>query len=172
MGRTTENSHDHPRFARRGCSGFNTIFRIALKRSLERSAGQCVTEQGDASDTARHLVAAQPHTTTPSPGWGRATPAFITKISRKGDAYGATRLPFTSRESLRPMRQADSRAGLKTVRAASPISGIGLRKPRDELAGILEGGEMATALQRYRIVKRSFPTPAANDASPSCRMRF
>jgi hypothetical protein len=29
MGRTTENSHDNPRFARRGCSGFNTIFRIA-----------------------------------------------------------------------------------------------------------------------------------------------
>jgi hypothetical protein len=29
MGRTTEDPHDNPRFARRGCSGFNTIFRMA-----------------------------------------------------------------------------------------------------------------------------------------------
>jgi hypothetical protein len=34
------------------------------------------------------------------------------KISKRGDAYGEIRFRFTSRKSLRPMRQADSRAGL------------------------------------------------------------
>jgi len=29
MGRTTESSHDNTRFARRGCSSFNTIIRVA-----------------------------------------------------------------------------------------------------------------------------------------------
>ncbi len=37
MGRTTENSHDNPRFARRGCSGFNTIFRIAKNCSRRKA---------------------------------------------------------------------------------------------------------------------------------------
>jgi hypothetical protein len=49
---------------------------------------------------------------------------------------------------------------------------FGLRKLRDVIAGILERDELAPARQRYWIVKPTLATAIANDASPSCRIRF
>jgi len=45
-----------------------------------------------------------------------------------------------------------------------------LWKLLDIFVGVLKGDELATAGQRDRIVERAFPTPAANCASPSCRI--
>jgi hypothetical protein len=55
-----------------------------------------------------------------------------------------------------------------------PFRGIVFRlgQFRDEFAGILQRDDLATARQRYWIIKRAFPTSAANGASPSCRIRF
>jgi hypothetical protein len=47
-----------------------------------------------------------------------------------------------------------------------------LRKLLDIFGGVLKGDELAPAGQRDRIVERTFPAPAANGASPSCRPRF
>ena len=69
--------------------------------------------QGKVTGAAmRHLVAAPAPTRQHPAQTGVALPPAFKKISKKGDAYDATRLRFTSRESLRPMRQADSRTGL------------------------------------------------------------
>ncbi len=47
---------------------------------------------------------------------------------------------------------------------------LGFRKLGYVGAGIFKGDKL-TARQRYGIIKRSFPTPIANGASPSCRIR-
>ena len=47
-----------------------------------------------------------------------------------------------------------------------------LRQLLDKLGGILEGDELALARQRDRIFEFAFPAPLANDAIPSCRIRF
>jgi hypothetical protein len=45
---------------------------------------------------------------------------------------------------------------------------LGLRKPCDVCADVLAGDDLATAGQRYGIVKASLPPPIANSASPFC----
>jgi hypothetical protein len=49
---------------------------------------------------------------------------------------------------------------------------LSLRKLLNIFGGVPESDEPAAAGQRDRIVERSFPAPAANGASPSCRARF
>jgi hypothetical protein len=49
---------------------------------------------------------------------------------------------------------------------------FGLRKLLDVFRRILKGNKLAAAGQRDRIVEGTFPAPAANGASPSCRTRF
>jgi hypothetical protein len=49
---------------------------------------------------------------------------------------------------------------------------LSLRKLGDVVASVLQRDELATPGQRYRIFKRTFPAPAANDARPFCRIRF
>jgi hypothetical protein len=48
---------------------------------------------------------------------------------------------------------------------------FGLRKHLDISGGVLEGDELPAARQRDRIIELAFPTPAANGANPSCRIR-
>ena len=61
---------------------------------MERSAGKCVTGQGDGSGNAS--LGSGPAPTRQHPAQtGVALPPAFKKISKKGDAYGATRLRFT-----------------------------------------------------------------------------
>jgi hypothetical protein len=45
------------------------------------------------------------------------------------------------------------------------------RKLRNVAARVLKSDKLTTAGQRDRIVELAFPTPAANDANPFCRIR-
>jgi hypothetical protein len=47
---------------------------------------------------------------------------------------------------------------------------FGLGQLGDVAPGVFEGEELPSARLRDRIVERAFPTPAANGATPSCRI--
>ncbi len=69
-------------------------------------------------------------------------------------------------------RPADRRDKDQGFHRRLPFLGLmlGLRQVRDVTAGILEGDKLATARERDGFFKLSLPTPAANDAIPSCRI--
>ena len=58
-------------------------------------------------------------------------------------------------------RAAGRRDQDQSLHSSLPLRGLvfGLWKPRDVIAGVLERDKLATARQRYRIVKHSFPSP-------------
>jgi hypothetical protein len=65
-------------------------------------------------------------------------------------------------------------ARIKGFHRVLPFRGLvfGLREFCDVATGVLQRDKFATTRERYLIFERSFPTPAANEAIPSCRIRF
>jgi hypothetical protein len=88
-------------------------------------------------------------------------PHYVT-VQRPHDAdarhHGRTGMFERPGASLRP-RPATPRAAVRPSEASGYIG----RRPR--------GDELPAARQRDRIIELAFPTPAANGANPSCRIR-
>ena len=76
-----------------------------------------------------------------------------------------------AREHRRAVLVDDQKQGLDRILPFLDLL-FGLRQLLDISGGILEGDELALARQRDRIFEFAFPAPLANDAIPSCRIRF
>ena len=76
-----------------------------------------------------------------------------------------------AREHRRPARRRHQDQGLH---CGLPFRSLvfSLRKSRDVFAGVRERDKLATARQRYRFIKASFPAPDQPPASIGTRRRF